>query len=116
MGSKRRGPFAKVKSGSITIPIYRVENKGYTEFRVVWYDADRRRRQKAFADESEARRHAVSVNATITRGDIKNITLAEKDRFAYLEAIEAIKGLNVSLNAAASDYAANATCPTLSPV
>src|SRR5436190_8463140 len=81
--------------------------RGYTEFRVVWYDADRRRRQKAFADESEASRHASGVNAIITSGDIKTISLSEKDRFVYLEAVESLKGLDVPLNTAAADYALN---------
>ena len=79
--STRREPFAKVKSGNVSIPIYRVENKGYSEFRVVWYDAERKRRQKAFVDETEPRRYAGTVNATITAGDIKTVTLTEQDRF-----------------------------------
>jgi integrase len=107
MKLKTRGPYRIIKNGNVSVPIYRIQNKGYTEFRVVWYDADRKRRQKAFADESEASRHASGVNATITSGDIKTITLSEKDRFSYLEAVEALKELNVPLNAAAADYAAN---------
>jgi len=32
MDSKQRGPWAKVKNGLVTVPIYRIENRGYTEF------------------------------------------------------------------------------------
>src|SRR5262249_18423958 len=103
--SSKRGPFAKIKSGNVTIPIYRVGNKGYTEFRVVWYDADRKRRQKAFADEAEARKQAGSINATLMGGDIKAVNLTEQDRFVYLDAVNALIGLDTPLNDAAKAYA-----------
>jgi hypothetical protein len=53
---KKRGPFAAVKSGNVTIPIYRVRNGDYDEFRVVWRDNKNVRKQKSCADEAEARR------------------------------------------------------------
>lgn len=103
---KKRGPFCTVKSGNVSVPIYRVENKGYAEFRVVWYGDDRKRRQKAFADEAEARKHAASINATITSGDIKGLVLSENDRLVYQNALAALAGLNIPLDQAAREYAA----------
>jgi len=106
MSKNSKGPYCTVKTGNISIPIYRTEStKGYTEFRVLWYDADRKRHQKVFSTEADARQHAEGVNATITSGDIKNLVLSEKDRFAYLEAIESLRAVNVPLNTAAADYA-----------
>jgi integrase len=103
--SKKRGPFCIVKSGNVPIPIYRIDNKGYAEFRVVWRDAQNKRCQKAFADEAEARQHAGGVGASINSGDIKTVTLSDADRHTYLDALAAITGLNTPLNRAAYDYA-----------
>ena len=45
-----------VKSGNTTIPIYYSKTaRGYDEFKVVWYDAERKRRFKTVSDFEEAK-------------------------------------------------------------
>src|SRR5436190_303305 len=96
----------KVKSGNTSIPIYRSRTaKGYTEFKVVWYDAERKRRFKTFADFGEAKKHACGVNAAIGSGDIKALMLTNEDRIVYLRAKEALAAIGTALDSAAAEYA-----------
>src|ERR1041385_2981280 len=95
----------KVKSGNTSIPIYRSQTaKGYTEFKVVWYDAERKRRFKTFADFGEAKKHACGVNAAIGSGDIKALMLTNEDRILYVRAKDALKDTPATLDIAAAEY------------
>jgi hypothetical protein len=95
----------KVKSGNTTIPIYRSKTRGYEEFKVVWYDADRKRRFKTFADFEDARKHAQNVNAAICSGEINTVTLTNDDRLIYLRAKNSLSEMGVPLDTAAAEYA-----------
>ncbi len=96
----------RVKSGNVTIPIYRSQtSRGYVEYKAVWTDAERKRRFKTFADFSEAKKYAESVNAAIGSGEINAITLTNDDRLVYLRARTALDGTGVALDFAASEYA-----------
>jgi integrase len=99
----------KVKSGNVEIPIYRVDReKGgnpYTEFKVVWYGSDRKRRFKTFADFQQAKTHAGNINASINRGDIKSLTLTGDEMLIYGRAKESLHGLGCTLDHATAEYA-----------
>src|SRR5688572_28486460 len=94
-----------VKSGNTTIPIYYSKTaRGYDEFKVVWYDTERKRRFKTISDFEEAKKHAASVNATIANGDIKALTLSNEDRIIYLRARDAVARLGTPLDLVAHEY------------
>lgn len=96
----------QVKSGNAVIPIYHSKtSRGYDEFKVVWYDANRKRRFKTFADFEEAKKHAANINAAIGNGEISAITLSNDDRLIYLRAKDALHGSGTSLDVAAAEFA-----------
>lgn len=99
----------RLKSGNnstISLPIYRVPNGEYVEYRLAWYDTDRKRKLKSFADFHDAKTFGESVLAKIGNGEIAALTLTNEDRLIYLRACEAVRPLGLSLDTAAQDYAA----------
>ncbi|MGZ8900255.1 MAG: hypothetical protein ACXW3Z_09185 [Limisphaerales bacterium] len=77
----------------------------HDEFKVVWRDAERKRRFKTFGDFDDAWKFAGNVNAAINSGDIQATVLKNADRHTYLDALEALKDLPVPLNIAVRQYA-----------
>lgn len=103
--SKNRMEFPmEVKSGSVTVKIYKVENKGRDSFTVSYF-ADGRRKQKMFADFKEAHAEAKSKAISMSKGELDVLHLASADRLAYVHAVEALKPTGVPLELAAKDYA-----------
>jgi integrase len=96
----------RVKSGNVTVPIYRSETKrGYTEYKTVWTDSERKRRFKTFADFGDAKAHAATVGATISAGDAGGVSFSGNDRLVYLRSLESVKPFGVPLDHAAAEYA-----------
>src|SRR2546421_1622539 len=95
----------KVKSGNTTIPIYRTQtSRGYEEFKVVWYGADRKRRFKTFADFEDARNYASRINAAIGSGEINAVTLSNDERLVYLRAKDTLAEIGTPMDIAAAEY------------
>jgi hypothetical protein len=55
----------EIHNKNVTLKIYRVENKGYAEFRLVWYDTEGKRRIRSFADFDQAEREAHQLTASL---------------------------------------------------
>jgi hypothetical protein len=90
---------------NVTVKIYRHNNKGYTEFKVAYYDTDGRRRFYTFADYQVAKSKAKDVAATINRGEAKTLTLSGAHCVHYLRAMDALCPFSVPLDIAATEYA-----------
>jgi integrase len=82
------------------VKIYR--DKKY--FRVVYHLGGRRQRLH-FASLNEAKTEAHAKAAQLARGDVDAAQLTGKDRLVYGRALEEVRELGVSLDAAAIDYA-----------
>jgi hypothetical protein len=63
---KPRGPYCKIKNGNVSVPIWRSE-QGLHRLRVVWYDAERKRRQRAIGDEAEVWPNSKKLSSAILR-------------------------------------------------
>jgi len=99
MGLPTKWPH-KIKSGNASISIYQIENKGYQEFKVVYYDAERKRRFKTCAEFADAKKFAENVTATIGNGEISALTLTNTDRLLYLRAVDSLRGTGFPLDSA----------------
>lgn len=99
----------EVKSGSVIVKIYCVENRKakavYQEFRVAYYGDDGRRKQEYFKDYATAYKRAKSVGSTITSGNARSLTLGADERLVYLRAMQAIEALGIPLDVVAGEYA-----------
>src|SRR6185312_14233430 len=104
MSSKRREFPMEIKSGSVIVKLYRVENKGRDSFTVSYF-ADGKRKQKMFADYEEAHAEAKSKAISLSKGELDVLHLASADRLAYVHAVDALKPTGMPLELAARDYA-----------
>ena len=99
----------KVRKGNTTLTIYRTAStkngKTYDEFKLVYYDAEGKRRFESFSDFGDARTRADNVTATLSKGDIKTLTLTDNDRLVYLRAVENITPTGLALDIAAAQFA-----------
>ena len=99
MPRKKKFPIA-IKSGSCEVKIYRDRNY----YRVSYYLGGKRHRQ-IFGDLEEAEAEATAKAKQLAQGDIDAAQLTGRDRLAYGRALDAIRLLGVSLEAAALEYA-----------
>jgi integrase len=95
----------KVTEKGVTVTIYRGDNKGYPEYRVVWYEGDRRKVAN-FSGPDDAKAKARAVCRSVAAGDHSAITLRSKDAAVYQRAIDALKAIGAPLDLAAERYAA----------
>src|SRR4051812_1990884 len=98
-----------ITKGSARVKIYRSRNtkrgRTYEEFKVGYYDSTGKRKLQTFADYSDARKAADSVNAVITSGNIDGLTLTKSENLIYARAIEALRDSGVTLDQAALEFA-----------
>jgi integrase len=95
----------KIKTGSITVAIYRsVSAKGYTSYVVAW-SLNGERKLKTFADLAEAKREAKGIAESIAVGETALLDLRGEDRLAYSRALDALSDAKTPLDVAAAEYA-----------
>src|SRR5688500_14665214 len=82
----------EVKSGSVLVKIYKVENKERESFMVSYFVGTQRKR-KMFAEFGDAKKHAKSVGDTISNGEHDVLELRSKDLFIYQHAKAALAPL-----------------------
>lgn len=104
----------EISDGNCTIKIYKGTNtkkdkdkkeKTYTEFKLVYYGADGKRRFETFSDYADAKTRADNVTSTFSRGDAQALTLTSDDRLVYLRAADAVKPTGLTLDIAAALFA-----------
>ncbi len=94
-----------IRRGSFVVKIYRDKTKDSgTYFRVSFYMGGRRCRLN-FPDLDKAREEAEAKAAQLSRGDMDAVAITGKDRLIYGRALEAIRPLDMQLDAAALEYA-----------
>ncbi|MEO6742620.1 MAG: hypothetical protein ABIP20_20445, partial [Chthoniobacteraceae bacterium] len=94
-----------IRHGSSVVKIYRDKTKeSGTYFRVSFYMGGRRCRLN-FPDLKKAKAEAEAKAIQLSRGDHEALHLTGKDRIIYSRALEAIRHLDVSLDAAAMEFA-----------
>src|SRR5438477_6301614 len=100
----------EIKRGSVTVKVYGgsriVQGIRYPLFTLSYYDSDGRRIRKAFADKTKAETEAALAAAKLSRGQSAVLTLTSTDRDQYLQAIDSLKPLNLSLSVAVDDFVA----------
>lgn len=95
-----------VKRGSAVVKIYRDDTKkSGTYYRVSFYKGGKRTSQN-FADLGEAKQEAEAKASQLSRGDLDALQITGKDRLIYSRALEAIRPYGISLDTAATEYAA----------
>jgi integrase len=95
----------EIKRKNVIVKIYRVSNKGYDEFRVIWYDAEGKRKMRSFSDYVEAEDEASKVGASFATGNADTLLLSRDEAAKYTRALEHLKTSGVSLDAAATQFA-----------
>jgi integrase len=102
-GSKKKGPFCKVKFGSAVVPIYRTESKGRVRF-MLSYHRDGKRMRQAFTELVAAKKEALFVAQRIQSGmqHVTDLKPHERDSFKVAQAMLDKSG--VPLVAAVEDY------------
>jgi integrase len=93
----------EIKSGSVTVKIYRTVNRGRAMFTLAYHDGGGRKLRQ-FADLTEARREAKETADTLNAGRGAALELSGADRDAYLAALRELKPLDVPLNVAIAEY------------
>jgi hypothetical protein len=73
----------EIKSGSVTVKIYRTVNRGRAMFTLAYHDGGGRKLRQ-FADLVEARREAKDTADTLNAGRGAALELSGADRDAYL--------------------------------
>lgn len=94
-----------IRRGSSVVKIYRDKTKASgTYFRVSFYMGGKRCGLN-FADLDKAKLEAEAKAAQLSRGDLDALHITGKDRLIYGRALEAVRPLEVTLDAAALEYA-----------
>lgn len=105
MNTKREKFPLTIKRGSCAVKIYQDKTKpSGTYFRVSFYMGGRRCGLN-FADLDAAKAEAEAKAAQLSRGDLDALHITGKDRLIYGRALEAVRHLDVALDAAAMEYA-----------
>jgi integrase len=94
-----------IKAGSSSVKVYRELRSDGSVYYKLSYHLGGKRHRPSFADLDEAKKEATAKAAQLSRGDIDAMLLNGKDRLAYGRALEAIRMLEMPLDAAAIDYA-----------
>ena len=108
-----------VRNGSVTVKIYRVDNKkalarkpgrqqavkSYTQYVVSYYVGEKRVR-KTYSGLAKAEQEAVRVATMLSTGEREALRLTGADSSSYVRAKSILRSLNVPLLAAVEEYAA----------
>jgi integrase len=77
--AKRKVKPVQIRRGSMTVRIYDQTKSSdgirYSESLVCWYDSERRRMRRSFADPKGARLFAEEIASTLSRGEVHGTTL-----------------------------------------
>jgi hypothetical protein len=92
-----------IKRGSASVKIYRDRKPTGTYYRVAYHIGGKRHRLH-FNDLGQATSEAEAKASQLSRGDVDAMQLSGKDRLVYGRALEAIRGYDVPLDAAALEY------------
>jgi site-specific recombinase XerD len=103
MARKRMDFPMEVKQGSVTVRIYRVENRRRASF-TVSYHADGKRHLKMFASFDEALADAKAKANALARGELDALHLRAVDARAYVNALDLLDPVGVPLELAVKDY------------
>jgi integrase len=93
-----------VKSGSVSVKIYFGESRGNPFYTVAYYHGGRRIR-KVFADLKTARKEARARAQMLQTGELQALTLTNKDKAAYVAALESLRSTGKRLEIATAEYA-----------
>ncbi|MGH8093208.1 MAG: tyrosine-type recombinase/integrase [Chthoniobacterales bacterium] len=93
-----------VKSGSASVKIYIGRSRGNALYTVAHYHGGRRVR-KVFADLKKARDDARMKAQLLQTGEMQALTLTDKDKAAYVAALESLRPTGKRLEIAAAEYA-----------
>jgi integrase len=93
-----------IRRGSCVVKIYRDRRRSRDYFRVIYYLGGKRHRL-VFSSLASAKAEADAKASQLARGDIDAAQLSGNDRLIYGRALEAIRHLEISLDAAALEYA-----------
>ena len=93
-----------VRSGSVSVKIYFAKSRGNWLYTVAYYHGGRRIR-KVFADLKTAREEARAKAQMLQTGELQALTLTNKDKAAYLAALESLRSTGKRLEIATAEYA-----------
>ena len=93
-----------VKAGSAVVKIYRDQKPSGAYYRVGYYRGGKRTFEHC-ATLDKAKEEAAAKAKQLSRGDLDALQLTGRDRLIYGRALEAIRPLDIPLDAAALDYA-----------
>src|SRR5262245_20676775 len=94
----------QVKSGSVTVKIYRGKTRGYPVFTLSWYEG-RTRMRRTFANFEEAKAEAESFAKKLESGHRTAATMRNPDAEEWALAKAELKPFKIPLNAAAKEFA-----------
>jgi len=104
--SPNRKPVV-IRRGNVKVKIYTVKNKVgdavYSQFTLVYYSGGQRVKRN-FASLDEAKNEAEIVAVNLANGEHEILKLTSNDRASYIEAVELLRPLNLSLNTAVKEY------------
>ena len=93
-----------VKSGSASVKIYAGESRGNSLYTVAYYHAGKRVR-RVFGDLKRAREEARARAQMLQTGQLQALTLTDKDKAAYVAALESLRPTGKRLEIATAEYA-----------
>ena len=93
-----------IRRGSSVVKIYQESKTSGTYYRVSFYMGGRRCGLN-FPDLDKAKAEAEAKAAQLSRGDLDALHITGRDRLIYGRALEAVRPLDVTLDAAALEYA-----------
>jgi len=93
-----------IRRGSSVVKIYEEAKASGTYYRVSFYMGGKRCGLN-FADLGKAKSEAEAKAAQLSRGDLDALHITGRDRLIYGRALEAVRPLDVTLDAAALEYA-----------
>ena len=94
-----------VRSGSVSVKIYFGRSRGNSLYTVAYYHGGRRIRN-VFADLKTAREEARAKAQMLQAGELQALTLTNKDKAAYVAALESLRSTGKRLEIATAEYAA----------
>jgi integrase len=94
-----------ITQGNASTKIYKVSNKGRTAYTVAHKGLDGRRKLRQFANEADAVAAATRTAQLLHEGELRALTLRDKDAATYLAALDAIKPTGFPLDVAAREFA-----------
>ena len=103
--SKKRLKFPlAIRCGSVSVTIYKVQNRGRPSYTLSYF-AEGKRQLKMFADLEEAQAEARSKAVSISKGELDVLHLGNAERMSYVHALDALKPTGMALELAAREYA-----------